>query len=81
MVNRIAGVMALLVFVVCLVVGGIGADNTFATTIERALLAMLVTLVIGLILGAMASKMLEENLKTNEEKIKKNWSTPSQGDR
>jgi NhaP-type Na+/H+ or K+/H+ antiporter len=68
MVNRIAGVMALLVFVVCLVVGGIGADNTFATTIERALLAMLVTLVIGLILGAMASKMLEENLKTNDKR-------------
>jgi NhaP-type Na+/H+ or K+/H+ antiporter len=81
MINRIAGVMALLAFVVCLVVGGLGADNTFATTIERALTAMAVTLVIGLVLGAMARKMLEENLKSTEEKMKKNWTAPTQGDR
>jgi NADH:ubiquinone oxidoreductase subunit 6 (subunit J) len=81
MVNRMAAVMALLVFVVCLVVGGIGADNTFETTVERALTAMAVTLVIGLIVGAMARKMLEENVKSEAEKIKKNWTTPVQGDR
>ena len=81
MVNRIAGVMALLAIVICLVVGGIGADNTLATTIERALVAMTVTLVIGLILGAMARNMLEENLKSTVEKVKKNWTAPSQGDR
>jgi ACR3 family arsenite efflux pump ArsB len=81
MVNRMAGVTALLVFVVCLVVGGIGADNTFETTVERALTAMAVTLVIGLVIGAMTRKMLEENVKSEEEKIKKNWTTPVQGDR
>jgi NhaP-type Na+/H+ or K+/H+ antiporter len=81
MVNRIAGVMALVAFVVCLVAGGIGADNTFATTIERALVALVVTLVIGLILGSMIQKMLDENLKSAEEKIKKNWTAPTQGDR
>jgi hypothetical protein len=81
MVNRMAGVTALLVFVVCLVVGGIGADNTFETTVERALTAMAVTLVIGLVIGAMARRMLEENVKSEEEKIKKNWTTPVQGDR
>jgi len=81
MANRIAGVAALIVFAVCLVVGGIEADNTFTTTVERALTAMAVTLVIGLVLGAMASKMLQENLKSHEEKLKKEYTTPAQGDR
>jgi Na+/glutamate symporter len=70
-----------LVFAVCLVVGGLGADNTFETTVERALAAMAATLVIGLILGAMARKMLEENVKSQAETIKKNWTTPPQDDR
>jgi len=80
-VNRMAGATALLVFVVCLVVGGIQADNSFATTVERALTAMAVTLVIGLVLGAMARKMLEENLKSQEEKLKKGYSKPARDDR
>jgi len=77
MVNRIAAVAALLAFVVCLVVGGVQAYNTFTTTVVRALVAMLVTLVIGLVLGSMAQKMLEENLKSQEEKLR----TPSKSDR
>ena len=81
MANRIAGVAALIVFVVCLVEGGIEADNTFATTVERALTAMAVTLVIGLVVGAMAGKMLEENLKSEEEKMKKDYTTPAPSDR
>ena len=81
MVNRMAAVTALLVFAVCLVVGGLGADNTFSTTVGRALTAMAVTLVIGLVLGAMARKMLEENVKSQTEKIKKNWTNPTQSDR
>jgi hypothetical protein len=80
MENRMAAASAFLVFTVCLVVG-MGADNTFATTVERALAAMAVTLVIGLVVGAMARKMLEENVKSQEEKIKKSWGTPTQGDR
>jgi hypothetical protein len=72
MVNRVAVVFALLVFAVCLIVGGLQADNTFITTVERALTAMMATLVIGLIVGAMARKMIEENLKPDEKKIEKN---------
>ncbi len=81
MVNRMAAVAALLVFAVCLVVGGLGADNPFATTVERALTAMGVTLVIGLVVGSMARKMLEENVKSEAEKIKKSWTNPAQSDR
>ncbi len=81
MASRIAAVASLIVFAVCLVVGGLEADNTFTTTVERALTAMLATLVIGLVLGAMAGKMLKENLKSHEEKIKKGLATPTQGDR
>jgi NhaP-type Na+/H+ or K+/H+ antiporter len=80
MVNRMAAVTALLVFVVCLVVG-VGADNTFSTTVERALTAMAVTMLIGLVVGSMARKMLEESVKSEEEKIKKNWTNPAQSDR
>jgi NhaP-type Na+/H+ or K+/H+ antiporter len=81
MVNRIAAVTALMAFVVCLIVGGLGADNTFTTTVERALTAMMATLVIGLVVGAMARKMLEENLKSHEEKLKKSLTAPTQSDR
>jgi NhaP-type Na+/H+ or K+/H+ antiporter len=79
MASRIAASMALLAFAVCLVVGGIKADNSFATTVERAVTAMLATLVIGLVVGVMARKMLDENLKSEEEKLKKSSapSTPS----
>ncbi|MGD1278114.1 MAG: hypothetical protein ABR964_12950 [Tepidisphaeraceae bacterium] len=79
MIQRMACALALLVFAVCLIIGGLKADNTFATTVVRAVTAMLVTLVIGLVLGAMARKMLEENLKSEEQKLKKGSapSTPS----
>lgn len=69
MATRIAAVTALLAFVICLLAGG-AADNTFTTTVGRALLAMMVTLVIGLVVGGMARKMLDENLKSQEEKLK-----------
>jgi hypothetical protein len=60
MPRRLAGAMALLAFAACLV-SGLRAENTFSTTVIRALEAMIVTLVIGLIVGAMAQKMLDEN--------------------
>ncbi|MDP9173033.1 MAG: hypothetical protein M3O30_04100 [Planctomycetota bacterium] len=75
MVMRIAAVMSLLVFAICLVESGLEADNPFTTTVERSLTAMMATLVIGLVLGGMARKMLEENLKSEEEKLK-NSSAP-----
>ena len=42
---------------------------------------MAVTLVIGLVVGSMARKMLEENVKSEAEKIKKSWTNPAQSDR
>jgi len=81
MVSRIAAVAALIAFTLCLVVSGLQADNTFITTVERALTAMMAMLVIGLIVGAMIRRMLEENLKSQEEKLKKGYSSPTQGDR
>ena len=62
MAVRIAAGSALLVFAVALLLG-LGAENTFATTVTRALYAMGGTFVIGLIVGAMGAKMAEENLK------------------
>lgn len=62
MPQRLAAVLALIAFAVCLVAGA-QAGNTFSTTVLRALTAMLVTLVVGLIIGAMAQKMLDENLE------------------
>lgn len=70
MVSRIAAAMSMLVFALC-VAAGTAAGNPFGTIVQRALLAMLATLVIGLIVGAMAQKMLDENLRTHEELLKK----------
>jgi NhaP-type Na+/H+ or K+/H+ antiporter len=81
MIQRIACAMAFLAFSVCLVVGGLEAGNSFVTTVERAVVAMLVTLVIGLIVGAMARKMLDENLRAEAEKLKKSSSPPAPSDR
>lgn len=71
MPKRIAAATALLAFALCLVIGGVQADNPFTTTVSRALIAMLGTLVVGLIVGAMAQKMLDENLKDEGKKLKK----------
>ena len=71
MIVRIAATMSLIAFAICLLIGGLEADNTFTTVVGRALAAMAVTLVIGLIIGAMAQRMLDENLKAEEEKLKK----------
>ncbi len=79
MTQRIAAALALAVFLVCLLCGA-DAGNPFGTVVTRALLAMLITLVIGLILGAMAQRMLDENLKPEEEKLKnESVSTPEDG--
>ena len=78
MSKRLAAVCALLVFAICLLLG-MQADNSFVTTLTRALVAMAVTFVIGLVLGAMAQKMLEENLKAHEEKLKSSSSQATDG--
>jgi hypothetical protein len=51
MPQRLAAVMSLLAFAVCLVIGGVGADNPFTTTVERALAAMSGPFVVALVAG------------------------------
>jgi NhaP-type Na+/H+ or K+/H+ antiporter len=67
--KRLAGVCALVVFAFSLMLG-IRADNTFSTTVTRALAAMAGTFAIGLVLGLVAQKMLDENLRAEERKLK-----------
>ena len=49
--------------------------------VERALTAMAATMVIGLILGAMARRMLDENLAVEKEKLKKHAAPAPPDDR
>jgi hypothetical protein len=62
MPTRLAAILALLVFAVCLLVGGVETGNTFTTTVGRALAAMAGTFVIGLVIGSMGQRMIDENL-------------------
>jgi hypothetical protein len=73
--KRFAGVCALIVFAFCLVLG-IRADNTFSTTVTRALAAMAGTFAIGLVLGWAAQRMLDENIKLEERKLKSQSQLP-----
>ena len=61
--------MSLVVFAVCLVMG-IRAENSFETTVERALEAMAVTLGVGLVVGTMAQKMLDENAAASAKNVR-----------
>lgn len=70
MPRRLAAVSSLIVFALCLVLG-LRADNTFATTLTRALVAMAGAFVVGLVIGHVAQRMLDENLKVAEERLKK----------
>lgn len=62
MPQRLATIVALLAFAVCLYVGGFQAGNPFTTTVGRALLAMAVTYGVGLAVGTMGQRAIEENL-------------------
>jgi NhaP-type Na+/H+ or K+/H+ antiporter len=67
--NRLAAVCALTVFAFCLAMG-VRAQNTFSTTVSRALVAMGGTFVVGLALGWVAQRMLDENVNTEERRLK-----------
>jgi hypothetical protein len=67
MTRKIAASSALLVFAVSILLG-LRAENTFSTTLSRALVAMAATFVVGLVIGAMADKMLEEHLSATVKK-------------
>ena len=69
MPQRLAAVMALIAFAMCLVSGGLQADNPFTTTVIRALVAMSGTYVVGLVIGLMTKKMLDENLHLEQKKL------------
>jgi putative Mn2+ efflux pump MntP len=62
MPQRVAAILALIAFAMCMVIGGLQADNPFTTTVVRSLVAMAGTFLVGLILGAMGQKMLRESL-------------------
>lgn len=68
MARKIAAALALVVFAVC-VIAGLGAGNSFASILSKALLAMAATFVVGLVLGVMAQKMLDENLAAEAAKL------------
>lgn len=83
---RLAAILSLIVFALCLVIGGLEAGNPFGTTVLRALAAMGGTFVIGLILGVMAEIMLKESVGTPTSapdggKLKNSEANSSQGDR
>lgn len=67
MANRMAGILSLVAFAMCLVVGAFEAGNPFATVVQRSLVAMFGTYVIGYIIGIAAEKMLSEE-STDAEK-------------
>ena len=80
MVRRIAATMALIAFALCLVMG-IVAENDYVTTLSRALKAMVVTFFVGLAVGAMAQRMLDENLSVSGKKPEINESKSPPQDR
>ena len=83
MTRRIAAMMALVAFAFCILVG-LRAQNTFATVVSNALVAMAVTFVVGLVVGAMAQKMLDENMAAGDAPAGKSANSeakPGPGDR
>ena len=80
MPRRLAVAVALLAFTVC-VICGMAAENSFAETLRRALIAMFVTLAVALIVGFMGQKMLEENVKTLMKKSEVSETKPEPKDR
>ena len=67
MVRRIAGSLSLLAFAVCLL-AGLNAGNPAATVLSNALAGLGVTFVVGLAVGAMAQRMLDENVAAEAAK-------------
>lgn len=70
MPTRIAGACALLGFAIAILLG-LAAENTFATTVWRALVTMAGTFAVGLVLGAMLDKMAQESQALRLEKKEK----------
>ena len=69
MARKIAVASALLVFAISILLG-MSAQNTFSTTVSRALQGMGITFVVGLLIGTMAERMVQENVSRSVEKNK-----------
>ena len=67
MANRMAGILALIAFAMCLLVGAFEAGNPFTTVVWRSLVAMFWTYVIGYIIGIAAERMLSEQREKDAE--------------
>ena len=80
MPRRLAIALALVVFAVCMLCG-MAANNTFTETVKRSLLAMATTAVIGGVIGAMAGRLLEENVKQVAKKASVSETKPPTEDR
>jgi hypothetical protein len=72
-----AAAMSLVVFALCLVIGRIGADNSFPVAVGRALVAMGGTFVVALIIGHMAKRMIDENVAASVSRSAQNALTKS----
>ena len=69
MAKRMAGVLSIVVFAFCLLLG-LRAGNPFSTIVSRALIGMAGTYVVGLILGAVAQRMVDESMRDEERKLR-----------
>ena len=70
MAVRIASALALTVFAMSLLLG-MRAENTFATTVSRSLIAMMVTFIIGLVVGGMFDRMSRERADQDRQSAQK----------
>ena len=70
MAQRIAACCSLLVFAVSILLG-LQAENSFSTTLSRALVALAATYVVGLVIGTMAQKMADEKSGRDLSNVKK----------
>ena len=68
MARKIAAALSLVVFAVCLT-AGLGAGNSFSGVLSKALLGMAATFVVGMVVGAIAQKVIDENLAAEAGKL------------
>ena len=68
MTRRIAACLALVAFAVC-ILSGLQAGNPFSSVVGKALVALAVTFGVGLVIGAMAQRMLDENVGKTAENV------------
>jgi NhaP-type Na+/H+ or K+/H+ antiporter len=66
MPTRLAGMLGLVAFAYALLSGLFEAENSFSTIVQRALVALVITLFVGYVIGWAAQVMLNENLKKIE---------------